>query len=347
MLDGTEVTPSAQQIPHWHHVDRSVFADEILKQYRPAVLKGLVGHWPAVRHARASPEAICRYLSAFDNGTPWNAVLVPPEWKGRMFYEEGLRDLNFIRNQLPVSAVLRQIARYSCFEAPPSVAMQCAPIAECIPGFIAENKLPLLDDSVPPKLWAGNRFTTPAHFDEMSNIACVVSGRRRFTLFPPEQIVNLYIGPLEFTPAGAPVSMVALDDPDFERFPRFKEALAAAQVADLEPGDAIFIPALWWHHVVSLDLINVLVNYWWQEPGDTPPPPCSARTSPVQALMHSLLSMRHLPPRHRQAWGRIFAYFLFDLHPDPAEHIPENRRGILGPLSNEQAEEIRRMIKLQ
>jgi len=336
------VTSNLQRIPEWRQVDGELFRNEILSQYRPAVLKGLVRHWPAVRQALASPEAICGYLSAFDSGHTWNAVLVPPQWQGRMFYEEGLNDFNFVRDSLPVSAVLAQIARYSHFASPPSVAMQCAPIAECIPGFVSENPLPLLNDRVPPKLWLGNRFITPAHFDEMNNIACVVSGRRRFTLFPPEQIANLYVGPLEYTPAGAPVSMVSLENPDFERFPRFREALAAAQVAELEPGDAIFIPAIWWHHVVSLDVVNVLVNYWWEEPAGA-----SARISPVHSLMHALLSIRHLSPEQRQAWGSIFSYFLFDPRQDPAGHIPEHRRGVLGPLSEEQIDTIARLIRLR
>jgi hypothetical protein len=332
------MTSSLRRIPEWHDVDRETFRNEILKQYRPAVLKGLVRQWPAVQRGLSSPEAICTYLSSFDTGNVWNSVLVPPQWKGRMFYEDGLRDFNFIREKLCVSAVLRQIARYSHFPAPPSVAMQCAPIAECIPGFTAQNRLPLLSDSVLPKLWLGNRFITPAHFDEMSNIACVVSGARRFTLFPPEQIANLYIGPLEYTPAGAPVSLVELENPDFARFPRFKDALAAAEVAELEPGDAIFIPALWWHHVVSLDVVNVLVNYWWEEAATA-----GARISPVHALLHSLLSIRHLPPAQRRAWGKIFEYFLFDPRQDPAAHIPEHCRGVLGSPSPEQVEAIRRI----
>jgi len=336
------MTSNLQRIPEWRDVDAEVFRKEILTQYRPAVLKGLVRHWPAVRQGLASPEAICRYLGSFDNGKTWNAVLVPPQWQGRMFYEEGLQDFNFVRDKLPVSAVLSQIARYSHFAAPPSVAMQSAPIAECAPGFMADNKLPILSETVLPKLWLSNRFITPAHFDEMNNVACVVSGRRRFTLFPPEQVANLYIGPLEYTPAGAPVSMVSLENPDFQRFPRFREALAAAQVAELEPGDAIFIPALWWHHVVSLDVVNVLVNYWWEESPGT-----SARISPVHSLLHSLLSMRHLPAEQRQAWGRIFSYFLFDPQQDPAGHIPEQRRGVLGPLSEAQVAAIKLMIHLR
>ena len=121
-----------------------------------------------------------------------------------------------------------------------------------------------LDPAIQPRLWIGNRVTTPAHFDEFHNVACVVCGSRRFTLFPPAQVRNLYIGPLDFAPTGAAISMARLDRPDDPRFPLLRMALAEAQVAELQPGDAIYIPPLWWHHVASLGRLNALVNYWWK-----------------------------------------------------------------------------------
>jgi quercetin dioxygenase-like cupin family protein len=39
-----------------------------------------------------------------------------------------------------------------------------------------------------------------------------------------------------------------------------------AMEAELSPGDAIFIPMGWFHHVEALERFNVLVNYWWDEP---------------------------------------------------------------------------------
>ena len=338
------MTDDFQKIQEWHDVDEHVFRDQILTRYQPAVLKGLVKNWPAVQHAKHSPESICNYLIALDNGSLNNAVLVPPGLKGQMFYREDMSDFNFFRNKLPVSAVLNQLARYSHFEEPPAAALQCASIVDCIPGFLAENKLPLLNESILPKLWLGNEFLTPAHFDEMHNIACVVSGKRRFTLFPPEQIANLYIGPLDYTPAGAPVSLVSLKEPDFEKYPKFRDALAAAQVAELEPGDAIFIPAVWWHHVESLEPINILVNYWWEE---TTRAKDVDRISPVNALLHSLLSIKDLPPEQRQAWGEIFSYYLFDPQHDATAHIPEHKHGVLGKLTAAEAQTIKEMIKLK
>ena len=64
---------------------------------------------------------------------------------------------------------------------------------------------------------AGNRSRAPAHQDLPDNLACVAAGRRRFLLFPPNQLRNLYIGPLARHPAGQPVSLVGPLAPDLAR----------------------------------------------------------------------------------------------------------------------------------
>lgn len=316
-----------QPIREWTDVDEHLFREEILPTRQPAVLRGLVRHWPAVQQSAQGPEALCNYLIARDSGKPSDVVLVPPEFRGRMFYNSDLQSFNYIRNKRTLTEVIHQIVRYSHFDAPPSVAMQCAPVAECMPDFESDNSLPLLGGLVSPRLWLGNEFITPAHFDEPHNIACVVSGTRRFTLFPPAQVANLYVGPLEVTPAGAPVSLVSLENPDFERFPLFGDALQTATFAELTPGDAIYIPPVWWHHVRSFDALNLLVNYWWREPLVASPP---EHVSPVKALLHAMLAMQGLDPEQKQAWGEIFAHFAFG---EPAAHLPASAKGIEGTLS--------------
>lgn len=329
-----------QAIPEWHHVDQKIFNEEILPQYRPAVLRGLVKQWPVVQHALQSPESVCKYLKTFDNGSVVNAIMTAPEVRGRIFYNDDMSGFNFIRNRLPISAVADQLLKYSAGQNPPSVAVLSALIPACLAGFEDQNVLPLLDKSVSPRIWMGNTITIPAHIDEPNNIACVVSGKRRFTLFPPEQVANLYIGPFEFTPAGAPISMVAPHNPDLKRFPRYKEALAAALVAELEPGDALFIPAVWWHQVESLDKVNILINYWWGRSIG----PMGRTNGPVDCLMHCLLNMKDLPPQTRQAWGAMFNHYIFQAKQDQFEHIAEKSRGILGPLTSEQAESLKAVL---
>src|SRR6185437_8584922 len=244
-------------------VDDAGFLSTLAAAGQPAVLRGLIDRWPSVREARISPFAGIAYLRHFDSGVPVDAIMTPPEAAGRVFYNDAMSGFNFVRNRLTISAVAEQVLRYSAFPRAPAVAAQSALVHESLPGFAEENRLAALDESIPARIWLGNAITTPTHLDEWNNVACVAAGRRRFTLFPPEQIANLYIGPLDFAPTGAPMSLVRLDEPDFERFPRFREALAAAVTAELKAGDAIFIPPLWWHHVESLESFNLLVNYWW------------------------------------------------------------------------------------
>jgi hypothetical protein len=137
------------------------------------------------------------------------------------------------------------------------------------------------------------------------------------------------------------MSLVSLADPDFGRFPRFREALAAAQVAELGPGDALFIPALWWHHVESLDReLNVLVNYWWNGAlGSVQRTP-----SAMDCLLHGLLNVRPLPPALRQAWAAMFHHYVFDAADGDQAHIPGHRRGVLGALSPEASAKVRNVL---
>jgi hypothetical protein len=316
-------------VQEWRNVDAEVFRREIVTQYRPAILRGLVKDWPVVRQAKTSPEAFCHYLSALDNGADVDAILLAPEERGRIFYDSNMDGFNYLHSRRSVSQVLEQMQRYAAFPSPPAVAAQSARIAECLPSLLRDHPMPLLDPSIEPRIWLGNAIITPAHFDESNNLACVIGGRRKFTLLPPEQIRNLYIGPLDFAPTGTPISLVSFDNPDFGRFPRFREALAAAQVAELEPGDALYIPALWFHHVRSLSKFNGLVNYWWRNSVDATHRPVSAQ----DCLLLSLLALKSLEPQHRAAWREIFDYYVFDIDSHPEAHIPEHRHGVLGKLT--------------
>jgi len=265
--------------------------------------------------------------------------MTAPEIGGRIFYREALNGFNFVRNRLPLTAVAEQALRYAGRPRPPAVAVQSAPTAECLPGFAAENPLPVAHPSASPRIWLGNAITTPTHLDEWFNIGCVVLGRRRFTLFPPAQIRNLYIGPLDYAPTGAPMSLVQLHAPDFERFPRFREALAHARRAELAAGDAMFIPPLWWHNVESLDSLNVLVNYWWHASGAP-----LGSISGYDSLLHAILNIRSLPAPARAAWAALFEHYVFGPQEEVSAHIPEQRRGVLGPLAPADAERLQAQL---
>lgn len=336
--------PPSRPIAEWHDVDARRFRDEILPLHQPAVLRGVVRHWPVVREALRSPQQVCAYLKQFDSGADVNAIMTPPEVRGLVGYRDDMSGFTFVRNRLPMSAIIDQLLRYlGGGDRAPSVAAQSALISESLPGFLNENVLPLLDASVLPRIWLGNRITVPAHFDEAHNLAACVSGKRRFTLFPPEQVDNLYVGPLDYTPAGAPISMASRAQPDFARYPRYREALAASLSAELEPGDAIYIPAIWWHQVESIGQLNILINYWWGGSIGVN----DRSISPTNALMHCLINMKDLTPDVRLAWKAIFDHFVFDPDPQRLAHIPDARRGVMGELSPEALRRIKDVLIAQ
>lgn len=307
------------------------FHVEIVPAGRPVVLRGIVAHWPAVAAARRSNAALGEYLARFDRGRPLGAMVGPPRIKGRLFYNDDLSGFNFRRQSVKLQGAFEFLLRAEREAEPPSFAIQSAQVWNNLPGFEAENTMPLLGAEVEPRVWIGNRVIVAAHHDPSENIACVVAGRRRFTLFPPEQIGNLYMGPMEKTPAGTTISMVDFDHPDPAAHPRFADAMAAALTVDLEPGDALYIPYMWWHHVRSLDSINMLVNYWWGAPKVD-------KSHPTDALLHAMLAIRALPDAHRRAWRAHFDHYVFggEGHAGAAgAHLPSERQGVLGPLNDE------------
>lgn len=316
-------------------------SDAVLASAEPVVLRGLVAHWPMAVAARESMQAAAAYLRGFAgaDGPPVVATVGPPGIGGRLFYNDDLSGFNFRQEQIPLRTVLDTLLKYAGQESPPMIYVASTTLDTWLPGFRDDNDLPLGGREPLASIWIGNRTRIAAHQDVPHNIACVVAGRRRVTLFPPDQLRNLYIGPLDFTPAGQAVSLVDFASPDLERFPRFAEAMRHAQVAELEPGDAVLIPSMWWHHMEGLEPFNVLVNYWWRDvPGwmDTP----------MNVLMYALMSMRDLPLHERAIWQDVFRHYVFEADADTAAHIPEPARRVLSPLDEDRARNLRaRLLK--
>ena len=313
--------------------------DELLAAGQPALLKGMVRDWELVRAGLESNQSAMACLRGHYNGKPVQYSYGGPQIAGRPFYNEDFTELNCEVRRGGLDQVLDEIAAHLDDAQPPTYYVASLLIDGSLPGLRAGNDLDFAAHGVhaPPSIWVGNRVTASCHYDEPNNIACCAVGHRRFTLFPPEQIFNLYPGPLEPTPGGQAVSVLDFADPDFERYPRFREALAAGQSAVLEPGDAIFIPSMWWHHVQGLDAFTVLVNYWWNSmPAYMPPP--------MHALYHALWAIRDRPEREKQAWRDVFDYYVFGPGARAGEHLPQAARNLLGPIDENLARRMRAML---
>ena len=298
----------------------------------PRVLRGLVSGWPAVLAGRDSSAALNASLKTLDRGAPVPVMEAPAAARGRFGYTDDLAEFSFTKRQRGLSETLDRIEAGISRPDAPVVAIQMLPLAMHLPDFVRANPMPLLP-GVEPLLWLGGPVHTQIHNDRDHNLACVIAGRRRFLLFPPDQVGNLYIGPLEVPP---PLSLVDPEAPDLARFPRFAEALRHAEVAELAPGDALFLPRHWWHHVTSRDRYNAMVNYWWGERA-------RGLADPHTAFLGALHALKPLPPEERAYWRALLETHVFA--DDGADHLPPARRGILGQLGPQARAALRQQLR--
>ncbi|MDE1939740.1 MAG: cupin-like domain-containing protein, partial [Alphaproteobacteria bacterium] len=250
-IDGTAITGPEQ------------FLRDVVRPCEPVVLRGLVGHWPAVQAALQSPVAFKDYVQQFDNGGQMEAFFGEPRIAGKYYYNDDLKGFNFERKRMSFANALDTIVSTLGRQDSPSIYVGSVVIDAFLPGFTAQNAMPLLGAVASPRIWLGHASNVSTHYDAYENIACVVAGRRRFTLYPPEAIGNLYVGPIDNTMAGQPVSLAASSPPDDGKFPLFREVKDAALTVELLPGDALFLPKLWWHQIEATAPFNGLINYWW------------------------------------------------------------------------------------
>jgi hypothetical protein len=312
-------------------------SDAILQSAQPLILRGLVSSWPMVQQGRKSASAASGYLRRFYRDASVVAMLGAPEIEGRFFYNEDLSGFNFFPARVTLDKVLAELHDHHDDLKPPAIYVGSTTVETCLPGFRAENDVNLGGRDALMSIWIGNKTRIAAHYDLPDNLACVVAGHRRFTLFPPDQLSNLYIGPIDFTPAGQAISLVDFVKPDLQKYPKFAEALRYAQVAELGPGDALFIPSMWWHHVEALDRFNVLVNYWWRASPDY-------MDTPTNALMHAIMSVRDLPLAQRQAWQELFRHYVFEADDTTVAHMPAAARRVLAPLDADATRALRAQL---
>lgn len=319
------------------HVDPETFHREIRPACEPLLIKGLVGGWPIVQAARTGDDVLIANLAARASDEPCAISIGAPEIEGRFHYTADALELNFQRAQSTFPELLELLQHEAVLECPRALAGQGLAADRCLPGFSRSHPNPLLPPAIPPRLWIGNAARVATHNDELENIACLAAGHRRFTLFPPEAVSDLYMGPFELTPGGTPISMVHVTAPDFERYPRYAQALELAQVAEMEPGDALYVPYQWYHHVEAFDPINILINYWWD-------PARQDLGSPWDALLHGIIALRGLPPDQRRAWKAAFDHYVFLENGDPAAHLPQAARGLLGRDTPDYIDQLRREL---
>ena len=314
----------------------------LIQEGSPVILKGVFSNQALVLAGKKSASAARQHLKQYHSGHDIVTFVAPAEAKGRFFYNDGMSGFNFKSDETPLSVFFEKLEREEGAKNPEACYAGSTDLPTFFPNMIEGDDLSLPGEvfkaSKPiTSIWIGNRTTAATHYDMSNNVAACMVGRRRFTLFPPDQIENLYPGPIFPTPAGQVVSMVDLNAPDFKRYPKFKHALAKAQIAELEPGDLLVYPAMWWHQVEALDSFNILINYWWNEAKPH-------MDSPMNLVLYGMLTLRDRPMAEKEAWKHVFNYYVFGDGTLPAEHLPQHIQGPLAEMDTARARRLRMEI---
>ena len=298
-------------------VDGETFLREIATRYEPVVLRDQIAHWPAVEAGKRGARSIVDYVTTFGGGTPLEVVVGRPEIAGRFLLQRRHERLQF---------------------RPPEG--EPAPVDAPVAGARPTRTPTSSRRSTPTRrgrriIFRAGRTRTASTCRSTRRPGCGSATRRRsrpITIRHPISRAwwrggggsrcfrrsNCRTCTSARWTIRSPVprsSMVDPCAPDLDRYPRFSTAWAAAQTAELGPGDAIFIPSIWWHHVQALDTINLLVNYWWTQAGIP---------APFLALVHAMMAVRDLAPGEREAWRSWFDHLVFDdAAPHAGDHLPE------------------------
>lgn len=321
----------------------SIPFEQLFASDKPVIIKGLVNNWPLVKEGKASSLKVMDQLESNQSGRPLIVYKGAPQIRARFGYNDSCTGFNYDSQQSTITDVFGMIRSQFADNEHDYYYINSLRLDEGFPSLSQTHKLCFdhseFNQNQPvAKIWLGTESVAAAHFDQPKNIACCVLGKRRFTLFPPEQVENLYPGPLTPTPGGQVVTVANLAKPDFGKYPRLKTALANAYIADLEPGDGLYYPSMWWHEVEAFDRFNVMVNYWWM----TAP---AYMGSPMDSLMHGMMSLRDKSHSEKKAWKALFDYYVFNDPDKVRAHLPAECHGAFANMDDHLARRIRAMLR--
>ncbi|KAK9861886.1 hypothetical protein WJX84_010417 [Apatococcus fuscideae] len=255
------------QVAVMHGVTAQQFQDTVVPAQRPVILRGL-DLSPACQ--RWTPE----YLQACPSGHQIVSAHVCTQPQGRLDFVSR----NFEFKCMPLGELVARCARPDSGLEPllaqgerlylrsigknprkevsdiaalfPDLAADLAPLDHVPPGHLFSTALRMSSDGL--QLWT--------HYDVMPNLLLQICGRKRIRLWDPSQEDNLYI-------TGSSSQVIDVDQPDLQRFPKFAAASSRVWECMLEPGEALFIPPLWFHNVSCIGFC-ASVNMFWR---DLPP----------------------------------------------------------------------------
>jgi len=235
----------AREVPRVRGLAPDAFFRDHWCTLRPVILEGLVDHWPAMAHwgldhfrALGNPQVEVQTGREadpdFESNSPAHRTLMRwHELLDRLAGDPTTNDFYMTANNGSVNR--KALAR---------LWEEIGPL----PGFLEKNRM---GDGF---FWMGPKGTiTPWHHDLTQNFLLQVRGTKRVTLAAPEETPRMRNHLHCFSQWGTRT--------DFSGEPDAPHTLQC----DIGPGDMLFLPVGWWHHVEALSMTIGMsfTNFVW------------------------------------------------------------------------------------
>ncbi|CAK9820561.1 Bifunctional peptidase and arginyl-hydroxylase JMJD5 [Anthophora plagiata] len=241
------ILPGFVEIVQYVEPSMELFYKEIFMPKVPAILKGCIGHWKALNHWKN----LNYLIKVAGNRT------VPIEIGSRYTDEDWTQQLltfsEFLQKYvLTKNDQVGYLAQHQLFDQIPELKDDFIVPEYC--NFTDNDDVEQPDINV----WFGPSGTiSPLHFDPKNNLLCQVFGYKRVILYNPNDSLNLYPYDTRLLNNTAQVDPM---NPNYEKWPNFSKAKGL--MGYLKPGEMLYIPPKWWHHVTSLTP-SFSVSFWW------------------------------------------------------------------------------------
>jgi hypothetical protein len=224
------------------------------RQGRPAIISGAMDTWKCRTHW--TDEYLERRLAG-------RRLLVTTSTSGDFgLFSSRIRDTDSYVQVTWTELLTRMLTAEQSGRERTVHYMQQKTIQETFPELVEDLEYPQFLDPAAIRnvnLWLSQRRSNiPLHFDTFDNLLAQVRGTKSVTLYAPNQSSSLYPGRdgAEFA------SQIDMSAPDLEKFPRFRDSTAYARLV-LAEGEMLYLPAFWWHHVVTDSDVSLSINYWY------------------------------------------------------------------------------------
>ncbi len=218
----------------------NAFGERFLAPRRPVVMRGGAASWRATRHWSFE------YIGSLRPDLPVVVEVGNPMQKPGGIERTTLQEYTSGIAHMPVRP-----EPVSGEVEPPYLAV--FHMFDEIPELRADVDFGLLRDNTRYTAmvgWLGPAGTvTGYHADWGHNLFAQIRGTKRFHLVPPGSDDVMY--PSAKYDSYSHQSNIDLENWDASNYPRYAEA--SISVVDLGPGDLLYIPPKWWHHVRSLE----------------------------------------------------------------------------------------------